>query len=230
MTGTRDGELAIPGVQLADLAGGSLLALTSLLAAVIQREHTGQGQLVDISMFHGALSLATMVLAGVETGLEKPEAGKMMLNGRYPCYGLYKTKDDRYMSLGALEFKFWANFCTAVARADLVGGQFGSGETTAEVAKIFAERTQAEWIDIFKDHDACCEPVLSLGEALASELVLAKNMVDVFQDGRRFLGSPLIPYRRNASREQPSPATGPGYETDPGRVRVDRRGIGRVGL
>ncbi len=159
-------------------------------------------------MFHGALSLATMVLAGVETGLEKPEAGKMMLNGRYPCYGLYKTKDDRYMSLGALEFKFWANFCTAVARADLVGGQFGSGETTAEVAKIFAERTQAEWIDIFKDHDACCEPVLSLGEALASELVLAKNMVDVFQDGRRFLGSPLIPYGEIPPESSPAPQLG----------------------
>lgn len=208
MTGTRDGEPAIPGVQIADLAGGSLLALTGMLAAVIQRERTGQGQFVDISMFHGALSLATMVHAGVEAGLEKPAAGKMMLNGRYPCYGLYRTADGRYMSLGALEFKFWSNFCSAIAREDLMGEQFGSKESVARVAEAFAKRTQAEWIDLFKNHDACCEPVLFLDEALASELVHSKNMVEASGKGSRFLASPLIPYGAMPPDSGPAPQLG----------------------
>ncbi len=107
MTGTREGQVALPGVQIADLAGGSLMGLCGLLVAVIQREKTGRGQFVDVSMFHGSLSLATMVFGGIQAGLEEPFPGKMVLNGRFPCYGLYRTKDGRYMSLGALEFKFW---------------------------------------------------------------------------------------------------------------------------
>ena len=110
MTGTRQGTLAIPGVQIADLAGGSLMALAGLLAAIIQRERTGRGQFVDAAMFDGAFSLATMVFGGVQAGLEHAEAGQMLLTGRFPCYGLYRTRDGKYMSLGALEFKFWKNF------------------------------------------------------------------------------------------------------------------------
>jgi len=81
MTGARGGEPAIPGVQIADLAGGSLMALTGLLAAMIQREKTGKGQFVDVSMYDGLLSMATMVFAGVDAGLEPPEPSGMTLNG-----------------------------------------------------------------------------------------------------------------------------------------------------
>ena len=191
MTGTRDGQPGIPGVQIADLAGGSLMALSGLLAAVIQRHRTGRGQFVDVSMFHGSLSLATMVFSTVALGWDQPEPGKMFLNGKLPCYGLYRTSDGRYMSLGALEFKFWENFCTAVERKDLVGGQFGGPEVVAEVERIFASRTQDEWVEFMKDHDACCEPVISILQAADSELVKARKMVDVGGDGRRHLACPL---------------------------------------
>lgn len=155
MTGTREGRPVIPGVQIADIAGGSLLALTGLLAAIIQRETTGRGQFVDVSMFHGALSLATMVFAGVNAGLEQPEPGRMVLTGRFPCYGLYQTSDGRYMSLGALEFKFWQNFCLAVGREELLSEQFGPPEAVGEVEKIFASRTQQEWVELMRTADAC---------------------------------------------------------------------------
>jgi len=191
MTGTRDGVPAIPGVQIADLAGGSLMALTGLLAAVVQRDKTGRGQFVDVSMFHGALSLATMIFAGVDAGLDRPEAGQMTLNGRFPCYGLYRTQDRKYMSLGALEFKFWQNFCLAVGREDLMGNQFGGSDIVVEVEKIFASRTRDQWADIMKTADACCEPVLSLEEAVESPLVQARNMLTRSEGGRRFLGFPL---------------------------------------
>lgn len=208
MTGTRDGRPGIPGVQIADLAGGSLMALTGLLAAVIERERTGRGRLVDISMFHGALSLATMVLAGVEAGLESPEPGAMVLNGRCPCYGLYETSDGRYMSLGAIEFKFWKGFCEAVDRPDLLGAQYAGPEITDEVARIFRERTQQDWIEVMKERDACCEPVVSLTEAVESDLVAVREMIRTGPDGRRYLGSPLASPDFLGPEETPAPTLG----------------------
>jgi alpha-methylacyl-CoA racemase len=208
MTGLRTGEPAIPGVQIADLAGGSLMGLAGLLAAVLHREKTGQGQLVDISLFDGALSLATMVFGTVQAGLEDPAPGKMLLNGRLPCYGLYPTSDGRYMSLGALEFKFWENFCAAVGRNDLLGGQFGGSDVMDQVRDIFASRTQEEWIALMRDREACCEPVLTLRETAETELVKARSMVHTAADGMSHLGCPIKFSESPAAEDVPAPALG----------------------
>ncbi|MEJ2718731.1 MAG: CaiB/BaiF CoA-transferase family protein [Deltaproteobacteria bacterium] len=208
ITGPRDGQPAVPGVQIADVAGGTLMALAGLLAAVIQRERTGRGQFVDVSMFDGSLALATMAFTGIETGMEKPKAGEMLLTGRVPCYGLYRTKEGRYMSLGALEYKFWENFCSAVERPDLLGSQFGGPEVVDEVAEIFGSRTQEEWGEKMKDHDACCEPVLRLDETANSELTRARKMVTHGADGRRYLGCPLRLTDSTLPEEVPAPDLG----------------------
>ncbi len=208
MTGTRDGQAAIPGVQIADLAAGSLMALTGLLAAVIQRHSTGQGQFVDVSMFHGSLSLATMVFAGIEAGLEQPEPGKMLLNGRFPCYGLYRTLDGHHMSLGCIESKFWQNFCTAVGRPDLAAHQFGPPKTVKEVENIFATKTQEQWILFMKDHDACCEPVLSINHAVESDLVKARKMLNNGPSGNRHLAPPFRLSESTVLNDVPAPALG----------------------
>lgn len=190
-TGTRNGDVAIPGVQVADLAGGSLMGLAGLLAAVIQRERTGRGQFVDVAMFDGALSLAVMVFATVEQGLEKPAPTGMLLNGRMPCYGVYRTKDDRYMALGAIEFKFWEAFCKAVDRPDLLPWQYGDAQIVEAVAEIFRGKDFREWTALFNKHDACCEPVLTLNEAADSPLVRERGMVTTDVKGRRNLSCPL---------------------------------------
>ncbi len=211
MTGSRDGVPAIPGVQVADVAGGSLPALAGLLTAVIHRQNTGKGQFVDVSMFHGVLSLATMVMSGVERGMEEPLPGKMLLNGRFPCYGVYATKDRRYMSLGALEFKFWENFCRAVDRSDLIHGQFGGPEVVYAVEEIFLGRTIEEWKALLADKDCCCEPVLSLTEAAHSELVSSRGMLETMPHGGRQLTSPI---RLSGSPNSPrTPAPGLGEHT-----------------
>lgn len=191
MTGARNGDLAMPGVQVADLAGGSLMGLAGLLAAVIERERTGQGQFVDVAMFDGALSLAVMVFATVEQGLEKPAPAGMLLNGRMPCYGVYRTKDDRYVALGAIEFKFWETFCKAVDRPDLLPGQYGGAEIVEAVAEIFRGKDLREWTILLNEHDACCEPVLTLNEAVDSPLVRERGMVTTDVKGRRNLSCPL---------------------------------------
>ena len=208
MTGSRNGDLALPGVQVADLAGGSLMALTGLLAAIIQREKTGKGQFVDVSMYDGLLSLATMVFAGVEAGLEPPEPSGMTLNGRYPCYGLYKTSDGRYMSLGALEFKFWKNFCEAVGRQDLIGAQFGDQEVIAQLDVLFRSKTQEQWTKFMAGADACCEPVLNLYEAVDSPLALARSMVNSDPEGKRSLGFPLKLSANLLPPDNPAPNLG----------------------
>jgi crotonobetainyl-CoA:carnitine CoA-transferase CaiB-like acyl-CoA transferase len=208
MTGPRSGEPAIIGVQVADLAGGSLLALSGLLAAVIQRQTTGKGQYVDTSMFHGALSLATMVYAAVEKGAEEPAPGKMILTGRFPCYGIYETSDGRHFSLGAIEFKFWKNFCEAVARPDLMGEQYGGPEIVEEVSRIFASKTFDEWRGIMESTDACCEPVIPLDEAVKSDLVRDRGMMEKGFDNGERIGSPFRLSKSPPAKYEPSPKLG----------------------
>ena len=207
VTGSREGGLALPGVQIADLAGGSLLGLAGLLAAVYQRERTGQGQHVDMAMFDGSLSMATLVWAGVQAGLDDPRQAGMTLNGAYPCYNLYRTKGGGWFSLGALEPKFWQAFCQALERPDLLGRQFAGQEVIEEVAAIFAERTRDEWTDFWAGYDACCEPVLSLPEAVGSPLVRERGMVEQAPPGVQ-LACPLKMSASPLAPTAPPPALG----------------------
>lgn len=208
MTGTREGQLALPGVQMADLAGGSWPALAGLLAAVIQRGTTGRGQLVDAAMYDGSLSMATMVFAGVAAGLSEDGPGRMLLNGGAPCYGLYRTADGGHMSLGALEPKFWQNFCRAVERPDLVARQFGGPKAISEVATIFAARDLREWVDLLGPADCCAEPVLSLKQAAAAPLAQERGMLDQDQQGRTHLACPLKLSASPALPLAPAPGLG----------------------
>ena len=208
MSGGRDGEPCLAGVQIADVAGGSLLALAGLLAAVVQRQRTGQGQLVDAAMFDGALSLATKLLARVQAGADDPVPRGMTLNGRYPCYNVYCAADGRYLTLGALEPKFWQAFCSAVERPDLAPGQFGGPEVIDQVRAVFASRDRDQWVEFFREHDVCCEPVYSLEEAVHGPLVAARGMLASDAQGREFLAAPFKLSASPLSPEGPSPRLG----------------------
>ncbi|BEQ13404.1 CaiB/BaiF CoA transferase family protein [Desulfoferula mesophila] len=207
LTGGHEENLAIPGVQMADLAGGALLGLTGVLAALYQRERTGRGQHVDTAMFDGSMSLATMIWAGVQAGLDAPRPKGMTLNGAYPCYNLYRTKDGGWFSLGALEPKFWRTFCRAVERPDLVDKQFAGPEAVQEVAAIFAGRTREQWSEFWAAHDACCEPVLSLPEAVASPLAGERGLAEPLEDGVQ-LACPLKMSGSPLAATDPPPALG----------------------
>ncbi|MBU1274151.1 MAG: CoA transferase [Proteobacteria bacterium] len=203
MTGSREGGLAIPGVQVADLAGGSLMGLAGLLAALYQRERTGAGQYVDAAMFDGSMSMATMVWSGAQAGLDDPRPAGMTLNGARPCYNLYRTAEGGWFSLGALEPKFWLNFCEALERPDLLDKQLAGREVVEEVAAIFAGRTRDEWTEFWAGYDACCEPVLSLPEAMESSLARQRGMVEQAPQGVQ-LACPL-----KMSGSPPAPAAPP---------------------
>jgi crotonobetainyl-CoA:carnitine CoA-transferase CaiB-like acyl-CoA transferase len=174
------GKPAMSGIQVADLAGG-MVAGFGILAALLAREKTGRGQLVDVSMFDVMMSMLPIAAAQQFAGKNFQVGDKFILSGSYPFYNVYETSDGKWMTLGALEPKFWANFCTTVGRTDLIASQFADGEARialfAEVTRIFKSQTRDEWIERMRHADCCCEPVLSLGEAFEHEQAKARQMV-----------------------------------------------------
>jgi crotonobetainyl-CoA:carnitine CoA-transferase CaiB-like acyl-CoA transferase len=180
-TGRRKGPPVIPGIQVADEAGGSLMAAMGILAALVGRARSGHGEYVDVSMMDGMLSLMVIGM-GILLGTGKtPRSGDTLLTGGAPCYDVYETKDGKFMALGALEPKFWKNFCSAVGRPDLVKDQFSQGKRRDEVRQavetIFKEKRRQEWTEFFSDKEACCTPVLELHETLENEQTKARQMV-----------------------------------------------------
>jgi len=179
LTGPRDGPPAIPGVPIADL-DGTLWAAFGIVSALLVRERTGQGQRVDGSLVGGALASMTMAVA-YHLGGQAIERGGSALTGGVVCYNVYETKDGRFVTLGALEPQFWAAFCQAVERDDLVPHQFAPatpGEPAYdELCALFRSSTRQQWTERMAGVDACCEPMYSVEEALASAPVQALGML-----------------------------------------------------
>jgi crotonobetainyl-CoA:carnitine CoA-transferase CaiB-like acyl-CoA transferase len=140
----------------------------------------------------------------------------MHLSGRYACYQVYPTKDGRYMSLGALEPKFWKNFCEALGKKDLIPKQFIEGEDRIriieEIKTLFITKTQNEWADFFKEVDACCEPILALNEVFQHPHVLHRKMLIEYEhpvEGKvRQVGNPIKSSNFPFKSPTPSPQWG----------------------
>lgn len=183
MTGEQEGPPVIPGVQIGDVSGGSLMALTS---ALLGRSRGKGGRYLDVSMLDGLISWLPLLAAELFAG-NPVERGNTTLNGKLACYNVYRTANGKYMSLGALEAKFWSEFCQAVGRDDLIKKQYQKDQKSLkkEVQNIFASRTRNEWEDIFLKHDACCESVLTLQEMSSHPQVVAREMVRGFKNWQR---------------------------------------------
>jgi alpha-methylacyl-CoA racemase len=214
LTGEKGGAPIQSAGQIADLGGGALMAAFGILAALrerdggpdnsgsqssssAQRSGSGLGQLVDVSMADGALSWLAMVAGQYFADGVIPRRGEQMLAGSIVCYRPYECVDG-WVSLGALEPKFWQAWCRGVGREDLIEKQFEKpgSEAHAQVIEVFKDRTRAQWQQFATEHDCCLEPVLELDEALASELVQQREMVVTLdqpgvKDGVRQLGIPV---------------------------------------
>src|SRR5438067_3367997 len=195
LTGARGGEPVQAAGQIADLGGGALMAAFGIMAALRERDGggdrsggeqgSGEGQLVDVSMADGSLSWLAMVAAAYLADGVVPRRGDLPLAGALICYRPYECADG-WVSLGALEAKFWQAFCRGVGREDLIERQFErpGTEAHAHVVEIFKGRTRAQWEQFAAAHDCCLEPVLELDEALSSQLVRAREMVvEISQPG-----------------------------------------------
>jgi alpha-methylacyl-CoA racemase len=214
LTGRRGGPPIQSAGQIADLGGGGLMAAVGILAALYERERSGEGQVVDISMTDGSLSWLAMVAARYFAEQKVPQRGEPELAGGIACYFPYETRDGRWVSLGALEPKFWQNWCNGVGRPDLIEKQFEhpDSEAGAEIAAVFRERTRDEWTAFAGEHDCCLEPILDLDEVLDSELVRARGMVvELDQPGIgpvKQVGAPIKLSRTPADTAGAAPALG----------------------
>jgi crotonobetainyl-CoA:carnitine CoA-transferase CaiB-like acyl-CoA transferase len=232
--------------QIADLGGGALMAAFGILAALRERDGapahpgrgsessasidpssgetgdppaartgSGQGQFVDVSMADGALSWLAMVAGQYFADGVVPKRGEQLLAGAVICYRPYECADG-WVSLGALEPKFWQAWCRGVGREELIEKQFEhpGSEAHEQVAEVFKGRTRAQWTLFATEHDCCLEPVLDLDEALDSELVGQREMVVTLDQpgvnaGVRQLGIPVKLDRTPGEHNRlPGPALG----------------------
>lgn len=191
ITGYNGRKASGPGpinVQVADVAGGSYHAVMGILAAVIHRQQTGEGQYIDISMTDAAFSMHALtappaLIAGEQPGLEATQ-----LNGG-SFYDCYETKDGRHFSVGGLEPQFFVQFCAAIGKPELSNrGLVLVPEIVAEVKREIAgamkQKTYAEWAAVFAAIDSCTEPVLTFAEACEHPQIKARQMlVDVPKPG-----------------------------------------------
>jgi alpha-methylacyl-CoA racemase len=221
LTGQRDGPPVQAAGQIADIGGGALMAAFGIMAALRERDGSptkpgsGEGQMVDVSMADGALSWLAMVAGQHFADGVVPHRGGQLLAGAVICYRPYECVDG-WVTLGALEPKFWQAWCRGVGREELIERQFERPGSQAheQVVDIFKARTRAEWTQFATEHDCCLEPVLELDEALASEPVREREMVVTLdqpgvEGGVRQLGIPVKLDRTPGEHNRlPGPALG----------------------
>ena len=181
-----DGRPTMPNFQMADVLGGGVSAAMGCLAALWQASRTRQGSFVDVSMTDGLLAHNLTAQVSVhQTGTTKgPEQD--LLNGGVPCYNLYETSDGQWLALGALELKFWQNFCEAVNKPNWRDQHWSLGQVPgSDAARALTQAVQLEiktatrdqWLARLTPIDCCATPVLSLAESMLHPLFIERKVV-----------------------------------------------------
>jgi alpha-methylacyl-CoA racemase len=199
----QDGTPALPNLQVGDLLGGSQAAVQGILAALIGVKMGGAGRFIDVSMTDAVFAHNIMPLVAVNNFGKPAPPGRDLLTGGVPCYNVYRTSDNRFMAVGALELKFWKTCCDVLDRPDLKqkhwahGQQVGGAEAMAvkaELDTIFAMRTMEDWTGIFDAADCCVSPVLRADEAVSHPLFEERRAVmrtSHATEGEYFATSPI---------------------------------------
>ncbi len=209
LQGPEDAPPQLPSFQLADVSGG-LWSVIGIMAALRERERTGQGTLIDISMVESVLPFATVTLSKIFGG-EMPARGGEMVTGGIAPYQTYRTKDGEFMSIGALEPKFFMGFCRAVgieADASLVVPGPHQVELKRRFAEVFAGKTRAEWEAFGQLHDVCLEPVLRPDELRKDPLLAARGAFFELETGDGAVGQYRTPVTPHDLEPRPAPRQG----------------------
>lgn len=197
--GRKDGGPSLYNFQIADVAGGSMNAVMSILAAIIYRERIGEGQYIDVSMQDSIVPFNSMDGASYLAGGRMPARESGILNGG-GIYDFYETSDGGYMSVGSLEPKFWSALCDGLGLPQWRDGKILKTDTAmvkSVLRETFLTKTRDEWTEIFTEFDACVEPVMDLQEVSEDEHLISRGMwpeVEVpLTDGLkvRQMGSPI---------------------------------------
>lgn len=219
LIGEPDKAPAIPGVQIADIAGGGMNAAIGILLALYAREKTGAGQYIDISMTDGMVSLMPVPLFYQEISGQITRRGDFFLSHRYACYNTYETADRRYISIGAVENRFWKRLCEIIGVPEYAALQYNE-ERRAELIDFmrtaFKKKTIDEWSVILSSEDVCWGKVQTLPEVLGDPLFAEREMVVEIKrkDGKKSktLGIPVKLSGTPGSVRTPPPGFGENTE------------------
>ena len=215
LIGEADRPPAIPGVQIADMAGGGLNAAVGILLALLARGKNGRGQYIDISMTDGAASLLSLQLHFQQVHGRSPRRSDSRFSHRYACYSTYETRDGRYIAIGAVENRFWQKLCDHLGVPQYSALQYDDGrrkEILAFMRSTIRKKTLAQWEEELADIDACWAPVRTLDDVLQAPLFREREMVVDFEgeagDTIPLLGTPIKLSDTPGSIRTASPAFG----------------------
>ena len=198
LIGEAGGPPVIPGIQIADMAGGGMNAVMGILMALVARQNTGKGQYIDISMTDGCFSLLTLAFIMQQMTGQAPKRADFLFSHRYACYNIYETKDGRYLSIGAVENRFWKILCEFFGVPEYIEHQYNDARRQ-EIIDYFRGRFKTEtfayWEEALADKDVCWAPVRTMSEAVDSPLFKSREMIaEIETPGKKpikVLGTPI---------------------------------------
>jgi crotonobetainyl-CoA:carnitine CoA-transferase CaiB-like acyl-CoA transferase len=171
----------VPGLSIADVGGGSLMATTGILAALMSRTVTGRGQYVDVSMTDGTVAWLALHGADYLFGGIEPKGGERPFIGQAPCYGVYTCADGHHVALGAIEEQFWTRFCDMVQLPPADRTHYPAGEDAlrqrATIARLMLGKSRHEWVALAEARDVPLSPVNSMEEAFRDPQLVHRQML-----------------------------------------------------
>lgn len=197
LIGGDQGPPVIPAVQIGDIAGGAMNGVIGILLALHEREKSGKGQYIDISMTDGLLGLLTLPRILEKNTGKTQKRSSSMLSHRYGCYNTYETADGRYIALGAVENRFWVNFCRIVGLEEYEGLQYDETrrlEVIEKLRNLFKQKDLNFWEEKLGEADVCFSKVQNMEEVLSDPLFLERDMVIAekgAQEKDKMLGVPV---------------------------------------
>lgn len=213
--GEKERAPAIPGVQIADIAGGGMNAAIGILLALYARDKTSQGQYIDISMTDSMVGFLPVPLFSKQISGKDTTRGDGFLSHRYACYNTYETADGRYISIGAVENRFWKRLCEIMSVPEYAALQYDEerkAELIGFMRTAFKKKTIDEWAGILASEDVCWGKIQNLPEVLEDPLFAEREMVlDISgKDGkkRKALGIPVKLSGTPGSVRTPPPGFG----------------------
>lgn len=180
LIGEKDRPPSIPGVQIADIAGGGMNAAIGILLALFARQQTGKGQYIDVSMTDGMVGFLPAALFFRQLTGQEPRRADGLLSHRYACYNTYETADGRYLSIGAVENRFWMQLCDTLEVPEYGPLQYDDQrreEILQYMRATFKQKTLDEWDAILADLDICWGKIQSTREVLEDPLFRQREMV-----------------------------------------------------
>ena len=178
------GKPPLPGTTVADSTGGGLHAVTAILAALFARNGSGEGAYLDVAVVEGMLAVMALQVDDFLATGKDPAPATSPLGGRFACYDVYRSADGGWLSVAAIEHRFWVNLCQALGLDQWCDKQYDEGSQDAiraDLTRVFASRSRDAWVTLLAAADTCVAPVLTVAEAAGDEAIAARGMVAVAQ-------------------------------------------------